>query len=88
MQEILINTLRHNKLIHSSFGHLVQENQDTLSYANSLPSFSFSHIFWQNNALTHVLVKRVRISFPVFFWMESVSPNLHDYYVMDLLAMK
>lgn len=71
--------------MHSSFGHLVR---DTLSYVNSLPSFSFSHIFWQDNALIHALAKIVRIYFPLFIWMESISPNLHDYYVIDLLAMK
>ena len=71
--------------MHSSFGHLVR---DTLSYVNSLPSFSFSYIFWQDNVLIHALAKRVRIYFPLFIWMKSISPNLHDYYVIDLLAMK
>nr|POF08054.1 hypothetical protein CFP56_17778 [Quercus suber] len=42
--EVSINALRHNNLLHSAVGHIVQ---DMLSYANSLQSFSFSQIFRQ-----------------------------------------
>lgn len=38
--EVSINALRHNNLLHSAVGHIVQ---DTWSYANSLQSFSPSN---------------------------------------------
>ena len=50
-------------------------------------SFSFSHIFQQGNALALALAKRARISFQIFAWMESIPPNLYDYYVVDFLAI-
>lgn len=75
-----INALRHKNLMHSSIGHFVK---DTLSYANSLQSFSFSHIFRQGNSLTYVLAKRVRFSFPIFAWKESVPVDIHDFLVAD-----
>ena len=50
-------------------------------------SFSFSHIFQQGNALALSLAKRARISFWIFAWMESIPPNLYDYYVVVFLAI-
>ena len=50
-------------------------------------SFSLSHIFRQGNTLALALAKRVRISFWIFAWIESVPPNLYDYYVVDFLAI-
>ena len=50
-------------------------------------SFSFSHIFQPGNALALALAKRARISFRIFTWMESIPPNLYDYYVVDFLAI-
>ena len=48
---------------------------------------SLSHIFQQGNALALALAKRARISFRIFAWMESIPPNLYDYYVVDFLAI-
>ena len=70
VQSLLSLTLHHKNLLHSTFGHLVK---DTLSSTNSLRSFSFSHVYRQDNALPHVLVKRVTLSFPVFDWIKDVD---------------
>ena len=60
-------------MLYSSFGHLLR---DSLINANSLRSFSFSHKVREGNAMAHALDERVRLSFPLLVWMETVPPNV------------
>ena len=73
--EKVIKALRNNEWLNSSIGYLIQ---DTLSFVNSLQSWSFSHIGGQGNDVAHALARRVRLSFPFQVWMEFVPPEL-DY---------
>ena len=50
--EFIINSLWGKGSVNSQDGHIVQ---DILSYANSLQSFSFSHVNRQGNAIAHAL---------------------------------
>lgn len=60
-------------MLYSSFGHLLR---GSLINANSLRSFSFSHKVREGNAMAHALAERVRLSFPLLVWMETVPPNV------------
>ena len=74
----------YRKLLHSSFGHIIKE---TLSYASTLQSFSFSHTLQQGSSLTHALAQRARNYFLVLVWMESIPPYLYDCFVQDFAAI-
>ena len=73
--EKVIKALRNNEQLNSSIGYLIQ---DTLSFVNSLQSWSFFHIGRQDNDVAHALARRARLSFPLQVWMKSVPPEL-DY---------
>ena len=60
----------------------------TMSLASSLQYFSFSHTCRQGNGLVHTLVRRVRFSFPVLAWIESVPLDIHKHFIYDFLAIK
>ena len=79
--EIVINPLQNNDRLESSIGHLVQ---DTLSFVNSLKSWSFSHIGKQGNDVAHTLAKITRLSFSVDIWMESVFLGIFNVLSVDL----
>ena len=74
----------YRKLLHSSFGHIIK---DTLSYASTLQSFSFSHTLQQGSSLSHALAQRARNDFPVLVWVESIPPYLYDCFVQDFAAI-
>lgn len=50
--KLVIKSLRGKRLVNSQDGNIIQ---DILSYANSLQSFSFSHVSQQGNAVAHAL---------------------------------
>ena len=58
--ELVIKSLRGKGLVNSQDGNIIT---NILSYANSLQSFSFSHVSWQGNAVAHALAKRTRLPF-------------------------
>ena len=68
-------------MFHSSVGHILK---DTLSYVSPLQSYSFSHVGWQGNIVTYVLVQRVRLSFPLVVWMKYVPLDLDSFVLYDL----
>ena len=67
-------------MFHSSIGHILK---DTLSYVSPLQSYSFSHVGWQGNIVAHVLVQRVRLSFPLAVWMKYVPLDLDSFVLSD-----
>ena len=79
--EIVINPLQNDDRLKSSIGNLVQ---DTLSFVNSLKSWSFSHIGKQGNDVAHTLAKITRLSFSVDIWMESVFLGIFNVLSVDL----
>ena len=79
--ELVIKSLWGKGLVNSQDGHIIQ---DILSYANSLQSFSFSHVSRQGNAVAYALAQRARLSFPLLVWMESVPPDISSFIVSDL----
>ena len=83
--KFVINSLRHGELLHSSVGYLLK---DTMSYASSLRSFSFSHVSRQGNSVAHVLAQRERLSFPIVVWMESVPPDINSFVMLDILSIE
>ena len=68
-------------MFHSSVGHILK---DTLSYVSPLQSYSFSHVSWQGNIVTYVLVQRARLSFPLLVWMKYVTLDLDSFVLSDL----
>ena len=83
--EFVINSLRHGELLHSSIGYLLK---DTMSYASSLQSFSFSHVSRQGNYVAHALAKREKLSFSIVVWMESVPPYINSFVMLDILSIE
>ena len=71
--EIVIKALQNSDWLKSSIGHLIQ---DTLSFVNSLKSWSYSHIGRHGNVVAHTLVRRARLSFLLHVWMEFVPLDL------------
>ena len=59
-----------------SFGHLIK---DTVHYVNSLRSTSFSHTYRQDNSVANALAKKVRFSFALTIWMESVPLDINTF---------
>ena len=80
--ESSVQAIRNRLFCHSSCGHIIH---DILLFAHSFPSFSFSHVCRQGNALADTLAKRARLSCPLLVWMESVPPNLYNCYLSDFL---
>ena len=72
-------------MLNSAIGHLVK---DTMLFVNSLRSWSFSHIYRQNNTVAHVLAKKVRFCCSFEVWMENVPPNIFNVILADLPAPK
>ena len=68
-------------MFHSSVGHILK---DTLSYVSPLQSYSFSHVSWQGNIVTYVLVQRARLSFSLVVWMKYVTLDLDSFVLSDL----
>lgn len=78
----MIKALKGCDLLHSSnIGHLVKDAQILV---NSFRSSSFSHIVRQGNTVTHALVQRARISFPLLVRMKSVPSDGDAYVCVDL----
>ena len=40
----------------------------------------------QDNALAYALAKRARLFSLLLVWMESVPPDLYNYYLLDFLS--
>ena len=51
-----------------------------MSSASSFRNFSFSHIQRQGNALTHILGRRARFSFPYIVWMKYIPPGIYKFF--------
>lgn len=83
--EVSISIIKNQCLSHPSCGHLFK---DILSSTSSLQNFSFSHTFQQSNTLAHALAKRVRRSFPILVWIESVPLDIFKVYVSNCLPIK
>jgi len=83
--EFVINSLRHGELLHSSIGYLLK---DTMSYVSSLQSFSFSHVGRHRNSVAHALAQRVRLSFPIVVWMESVPLDINSFVMLDISSIE
>ena len=79
--ELVIKSLRGKGLVNSQDGNIIK---NILSYANSLQSFSFSHVSWQGNAVAHALAKRTRLPFPLLVWMDSVPQGISSFIESDL----
>ena len=71
--EVVVKSLCGCGMEKSVVGHILK---DTLSYVSLLKNYFFSHVNRQGNAVAHALAQRVRLSFPVQIWMESVPPDL------------
>ena len=83
--ETSILAIKNQCFHHPLVGHLIK---DVMSLASSLQYFSFSHTRRQGNGLVHTLARRVRFSFPVLVWVESVPPDIHKHFIYDFLAIK
>ena len=79
--KLVIKLLRGMGLVKSQDGHIIK---DILSYANSLQSFSFSHVSRQGNVVAHALAQKARLSFPLLAWMEFVPSSISSFVVSDL----
>ena len=78
--ESSIHAISNRLLLHSSCGHIIH---DILLFSQSFQSFSFSHVCREGNALADALAKRARLSSPLLVWMESVPPDLYNYYLSN-----
>ena len=78
--ESSIQAISTRLLSHPSCGHIIH---DSLLFARSFQSFSFSHVCRQGNALADALAKRARLSCPLLVWMEFVPPDLYNCYLSD-----
>lgn len=58
--------------------------KDIVSLISSLQSWSFSHTVRHGNYVANALTKRVRLSFPLLVWIESVPPGIVDFVHADL----
>ena len=56
----------------SGFGHIIK---DFKSIMGLLKTCSFSHVKRKGNGVAHVLVRRVKKSFPLLVWMKFVPPD-------------
>ncbi|XP_075668942.1 uncharacterized protein LOC142638762 [Castanea sativa] len=79
--EVVCRALRVSDWGHSSIREIVK---DTVSIVGSLRTFSFSHTRRQGNCATHVLAKRVIVSYPLLVWMEHVPPDVSPFVISDL----
>ena len=75
-----IHAISNRLLLHSSCGHIIH---DILLFSHSFQSFSFSHVYRQGNTLVDALAKRARLSSLLLVLMESVPPDLYNYYLSD-----
>ena len=77
----IVLALKNGDRLNSDIGHLVI---DTLSFVNSLRSWSFSHTYRQGNAIAHALARRARLCCLFEVWMENVSPDIFNVLQADL----
>ena len=60
--------------------------KESLVHVNSLQSYFFSYIYWQDNTVTHALVRRATFSSPLLIWMEDVPLDCFSFVMVDLLV--
>ena len=71
--EIVVKALVGDCPIWSSIGHIVK---DYKPLTGLFQICTFSHVRRQSNGVAHALTQRVRNSFPLSVWTESVPPNI------------
>ena len=74
--EIIINALKNGDMFNSAYGHLLIDN---LYLLNSLKSWLLSHTLRLGNAITDVLVRRAKFSFPLSIWLEYVPLDIVNF---------
>ena len=78
--EVVCNALAAVDFAHLAIGQFIK---DIISIASTLRFHSFSHTRRQSNFVAYALAKRVRLSFPLLVWMESVLPNIFQFVVSE-----
>lgn len=79
----MISALKNGDRMNSAIGHLIK---DTLSYVISNRSLSFSHVHRQGNVIAHALVRRARFCSQYEVWMKTVSLDISNLLLADLLV--
>ena len=77
----VIKLLQGRNVSHSQGGHILK---DIISRLNSFQSCFFSHVGRQGDAVVHALTHRVRLSFPLEVWIESVPLDISSFVLSDL----